>query len=164
MNLVDKILLVLLVLMLPLGLGISYLIYTHNQEDKTDESLLIQQQKLDNIANQLSAQNQSKKPKSFSIGSIKYASSSGSLEISGKAPGEGASVLISATVLPVDEQGVDKIKGSQVTTVSIVPEIDKSFIYQFPTRQKKGIVELRLVQNESVTTIHYDLEKKEQVQ
>jgi len=172
MNLIDKLLLVLLIVIGPLGLVGAYVMM--GQEGESLESTVaIDEAKLEELAARLSNQQAATvaapTPKPFMLASVGYASQSGELVIKGKAPEGTASVMVTATVLPTSEELAkleegEAVKGSQVETESVVPKTDGEFSYGYDLgRATKGIVELRLEQGESVKTVRFDLETRKQL-
>jgi hypothetical protein len=173
MNLIDKLLLGSLVILLPIGLILSQRFFEEEAAPQQQAESL-DTAKLEELIKQTVAQSQPKidKPASFQIASVTYASESGSLRVVGTAPETTSSVMVSAIVLPKatpapsgQTQLVEKVQGTKVELESITPKPSKEFVYEYEISpgQLNGIIELRLEQNQSSTTLRFDLEQKKQV-
>lgn len=171
MNLVDKLLLGLLVLLLPMGLLVSFVFFRSPAESSgVVKSAQIDEAKLRELISQTVQQNQTPvtTPKPIMISEVKFASDSGVLQLKGTAPKGGSSVLVSATVIQRtsdEEDDDDRVRGSVVETVSVWPEETGVFEYQYEVARSnyQDLIELRLEQNDSVYTIKFDLREKRQV-
>lgn len=170
---VDKLLLLILVAVLPIGLMASYQLFPKEvASPKKQEEV---EKKLDTLVQQLTvtAQQKSEEAKPIQFGQVSYASQSGVLSVSGTAPAGNAAVLVSATVLPVanptSSPGLKKteselIKGSKVEVVSIQPNANGVFKFDYEVgKVSSGIVELRFEQLDSVKNIRFDLATKKQL-
>ena len=175
MNLIDKLLLGLLVLLLPIGLAISLMVFPSNNSSAEVAGVQLDEENLKALIQETVQQNQpvQEKPQPISITQVRYASESGTLKLSGSAPSEIASVLVSATVIKpdstenviADDDEKSAVKGSSVETFSVLPETNRSFEFELLIDEEdaNGVVELRLEQDESIKTVKFDLQKKKQI-
>lgn len=180
MKLVDKLLLGILVVFIPVGLFLSQWLLTPQQNTTSSEqttSTSVDVSKLEQLIRQTVSQSVPKQeaPPTFSISSVSYASESGILKIEGTAPQPQGSILVSATLMknPSDINSLDidtaietDLKtGIPVQVYSVQPGENAFFVYEYEvsTENLNSVIELRLDQNLSTKTIRFDLEKKQQV-
>ncbi len=170
MNLVDKIILGLLVVILPVGVFFSYRVISNEGEETSSDYVGIDEAKLEDLVNKLSTQKTpvvaEPKAKPISISSVVYSTESGKLKVAGSVPEANAAVLVTATVLPHGEDDEeDTVKGLIVETVPVLPTDKKAFMYEYEVDEDEltGMIELRIEQNDSVRTVRFDLEKREQI-
>jgi hypothetical protein len=176
-NLFDKLLIVLLLTLLPVGLWFSYS-WAKSADEKSSGGVAgaTDTQKIESLIAQINAQKTAPRPETtplpFSITDVSQASESNTIKIRAKAPANDLAVLVSATVLPVEDKTAsgsakkdDLVKGSKVDTWSIAPENDKTFevSVELDKKQKDGIIELRLEQDRSINTVRFDIAKKAQI-
>lgn len=182
MSLVDKLLLGLLVVLLPLGVLVSYLMFSNAdvsdgqiQEAQVDTTKLEQliedvtQQKAQEVQ-QAQIASQGKLP--IDIAQVSFATESGTLKVKGRAPQPTTSVLVTATYLPINQTVAElepeeepSVQGISVDTVSVIPSAGGEFVYEYAvdSKQTDGIIELRLEQDDIVRTVRFDLKQKKQV-
>ena len=161
MNLIDKILIAILVILLPVGILLSRYILTN--DISPNEELVIDAKKLKAMINEFERIDKETNAlsKDFVMSSVSYATESGSLIVKGTAPSSSMNVMMSATVLPSkDLEEEDGVLGSIVENYSILVKRDGSFLINLPIENSQNIVEIRLEQEEVVRTIRYDLNKK----
>jgi len=170
MNLIDKLLLGTLVLLLPIGLVVSFIFFKNPAEGQPTQETQVDTTKLEELIKETVAQNQPKieKPKPFAITEVSFASQSAVLKLKGTAPQHNTSVMISATVLPRNPQSPDPqeyVKGAKVETLSVFPDSNGSFVFEYPIEKNnlEDVLELRLEQNDTITTVKFDLKEKQQV-
>lgn len=167
MNLLDKLLLVLLLLMLPLGVVASKkLLGGSLTADKPSEFEQLGQT-LEKIADK------QKTPGSaipeIGITGVVASSESGMLTVAGVAPSESTTVTVTATILPTataetgTQKKSDEVLGQTVEIKAIKPKAGGSFSFNYPVRGVTGVVELRFEQGMSVTTVQYDMKERKQI-
>lgn len=173
MNLVDKFLLVLMVIILPIGLIVGY--YFRSSEPKNDDlEMVVDTAKLAELVEEVNTrkaqENQPKDPEFF-LGEIEYASESGELSLAGAAPDKKKAVIVSVTIFSKenqisDEEGKErKVKGNKVETWSVLPQEDGrfDFYYEVSEQNQEDVIEIRFEQDKQVKTLRYDLLKNIQV-
>lgn len=171
MKTVDRILLSILVLLLPVGLLISYQLLS---SPINKDELVIDAEKLKVMVENYSNMEINNEPKKeIIVSSVSYASKSGIISVSGNAPSSEASVYMSVTVLPPKPSPTPTVNtlakndqlilGRSVNTLSFETESDGSFLIDYEIESLTTIIELRLEQEETIKTIRFDLDKKEQI-
>ncbi len=176
MNLVDKLLLVLLLVILPIGIYGSHRLINQGAGNGDAGTKMLDPNKLEQMIDNLSQQQvvvpNSEGESTFDLWDVAFATASGKLTLRGKAPHSETSVLVSVTMIPrtdvIVELGSDEeevVKGSQVITMSVVPKTDGGFTYVYDVDEDEadGLVELRLEQEKSVMTVRFDLKLRKQV-
>lgn len=171
MSLVDRILLLMLVLILPLGIVFSKTILSKQGEKSQQEEVV---EKVDTlISNIQNRENRAQTPQTpgINITGVIYASDSGRIRIAGVVPSDKHAVMVSATVLPVDaipdELGgkqTESVLGQAVEVRSIKPQVGGSFVYDYPVQEDSGVIDFLIQQDASVTTVQFDLGSKKQIQ
>lgn len=175
MKVVDKLLLVLLIGLLPLGVVIAQWI-GKNYVQETESSSTMDIEKIESVIKQSVAQNQPKPEVNppFTITSVTYASESGIFKVMGKAPSPHGSILVTIGKFSLNSKQsptpspkqTPLNSGIPVETYSILPDTSSgSFTYEYPITAKEieSIIEIRLQQNESSKTIRFNLVEKKQV-
>ena len=172
MNWIDKILLVMLIGMLPLAVVATY-VWMEDETGQEENLKALDAAKFEALVNQAQSRQTAQlppSPKPFRLAQVEYASESGKLSVAGTAPQGQASVVVTATVLPrdydVDElSSAETVKGMGVETFVALPKSDGEFELELDIDKKhsEGLVELRLEQETSVTTIRFDLKEGKQV-
>lgn len=166
MTLIDKLLLVALIGILPLGL--IFVFFKSDLEILTasEPEPQVDIAQVESLIDQLTqTPTPTPKPK-FSIGKAAVASKSATLEIDGVAPESNSTVLVTATVLPaMDNSTSQTVKGTRVELISVLPTKDKHFNLELPLRRDelKSVIELRFQQQDTVTTIMIDMETGKQL-
>lgn len=168
----DKILLVILVLLMPLGLLASFFILDEPSLSLNNDPVDVD--KIEQIINDAVKAEQPapvSTPKPFSLAEVSYSTVSGRLKVKAKAPDTKPTVMVSATVLPIvsetgedsDEDPADEssgdVQGLEVKLFSIVPKPDRTFTYELDLSNNKNpsIAEIRLEQNDSYQLVRYDI-------
>ena len=169
---VDKLLLGLLVLILPIGLLVVNLSGNGDEleDEASDGSTIVTVDNLEQILTEAqqgaAAKVESAEAEKFNITAVVYASDSGQLEVSGLAPGNKMSVQVSATVLPVSGQadGDEGVLGQEVETwaVALSPG-QTSFRFVYPVEEAEGVLELVFVQGSAVEAMQVDLKTGERL-
>ena len=169
MSWLDKGLLLLLVILLPLGLIVSRTLFEPENIDESDskqEQLLKIEKLLDKLAEQKVEPNDEAPPpdEQIIVEEIKYASESGLIVISGKAPDVNLGVYISTTVFGSDADSSVNVAvkdanalGKEVEIAAVRTVSGGSFAYDYFPEKTSGILEIRVVQGEVVSTVQYDL-------
>lgn len=176
MNFIDKVLLGLLIVILPLGIWGSHRLISQDNNATDSTVQVLDPTKLEELVDQLSNKQTgpvaSTVPAEFSLASVAFATESGVLVLNGIAPNGETSVLVSVTVLkplnPIAELGEneeDSVKGTNVYTRSVVPKTDGGFKFEYEVASQdyESVVELRMEQNLSVKTVRFDLKTRRQV-
>jgi len=173
MKLIDKLLLGLLVILLPLGLFLSQWLLSPAEEttESTTPATEVDITKLEQLIRTTVAQSQPKKEvvKTFSVEKVSYASESGILRVEGKAPEAASSILVSTSVLPKKSETPPETDSSSIATpvqvYSIQPSPDTSFKYDYEVDKADldEVIEIRLDQNLSTKTIRFDISLGKQV-
>ena len=171
-NLIDKILLGLLIMLLPIGLVISSKFLVEDQLENQTAAAALDAEKLQAAINDAVRQQQPVvvTPKPFAIAEVSYASESGIFQMKGTAPAAASNIVMSVTVLPpagsltIEEQ-IGSVKGVEVQTLSVIPEDDGAFVFAQEIKEdlQTGVIEIRLEQNDSVKTVRFDLAKRKQL-
>lgn len=164
MNSVDKILLGLLVLLLPIGIWVSHALLTQNTSSV--EKVQVGGVKLKEMVGRFSKLALSAKEPTdqLIVSRITYATQSGKINLEGKAPSSEMTVMMSVTVLPPEAENSDDILGFEVEHVTLPTSKTGAFKAAYPIiRNGGGIVEIRLEQNEMVKMIRFDLDKNIQL-
>lgn len=184
MKLIDKLLLGLLVILIPLGIFFAQWFLRTPEEPQVAETE-VDVNALEQLIRQAVAQSQptQKEPKqSFTISAVTYASESGTIRLSGKAPTGDSNILVSATVIPNDRKTIisDELnpdgttdedeelnleQGLSVQFYSVLPDEQGVFTYEYVVAEelRNSKVELRLDQNQASSTIRFDLVEKRQI-
>lgn len=172
MKIVDKILLAMMVLMLPLGMFASYKMFPKGDVLAEQDKKLEEIDKLINELNSKTASlNNAPKKTPITLTRVTYASESGTLRAEGTAPVKSATVLVSATVVPpapkpAELGGSDDVRvfGTKVDTVSVPTATNGTFAFEYEIgSQTDGFVEIRFEQKDVVETVRFDLKDKKQV-
>ena len=171
MKVVDKVLLAMMVLLLPLGVFASYKMFPQGDVLAEQDKKLAQIDNLINQLNQKTAGVNGTANVPITLTRVTYASASGTLRVEGTAPGKKSSVLVSAMVLPPAPApaelggGTDsRVYGTKVDTVSVPTEGNGTFAFEYDvTELTQGIVEVRFEQDSLVKTVRFDLKTKKQV-
>lgn len=172
-NLIDKILLASLVLMLPIGFFLAQWLFSESEET---EMAGIDIAALEQMIQQSLSASQAEPaptPRPINIGAVSYASDSGYITVAGTAPYPQATVLVSATVLPLEPETPQQtgdsspasVQGQRVEVFSIQPESDGNFTYSYliPRSARTNLIELRFDQDTSTKTIRYDPVTQKQI-
>jgi len=163
----DKILLVLLILLLPLGILASRQLLKISpngatRADVTEKQITDIIQKL-NEQVELPPQTITQMP-TLNVTAVTYASGAGVLKVAGVAPSGTVSITVTAAVLPPEtipelNTGINPdVLGQTVTIKAVKPQSDGSFTYEYPVKDTLGIVEINLIQGNAHNTIQYDLQ------
>lgn len=177
MQLIDKILLALLIILLPVGILASRKITGGNEASGTGDERVQQLKKIESLLNELSEESLSPQmsnitqdlPMEIVISSVDYSSDSGLLRLSGTAPTDEMAVMISTVVFEeVDEEANSAVSnigvlGETVTTEAVMPRDGGAFSYQHIIVDTVGVVELRVEQDRSVETVRYDLTENRRI-
>ncbi|MFC1654027.1 hypothetical protein ACFL1M_04235 [Patescibacteria group bacterium] len=162
MNIVDKLILALLVIMLPIGFLVSYKILAEG--DLPGKETSIDAKKLKQMVDRYSQLEEYTMPKQkFVVSSVSYASESGFLSVTGVAPSSQATIMMSATVLPHNDSEKELVLGNSIDAFAVSPKNTGAFEFVYPVDISSSVVEIRLEQEEVVRTIRFDLEKKVQL-
>ncbi len=162
---IDKFLIFLLVITLPLGLFAAYRIQKQAAGKQMDEQRATQiDEALNQIEQALERPAQPSQPK-ISISSVNYASDSGKLEVTGIAPQPEAQIIVSAVVTSSSKsEGNDKVLGERVDVVAVAPQPDGTFVFKYPIEDESSqAIELKFEQNGAISSIKYDLVKNKMV-
>jgi hypothetical protein len=178
MKLIDKLLLFLMLTLLPVGLGISYLLVRNT--DKSNNSIVagaMDEKKLESVLQEIATKQTAPNPATppaFNIFEVSLATESGTFSLKAKAPSSKMAVLVTSTVFPPlnaspsatpNKKITDQPKFGQVETISLMPKTDSAFEFDYDLgKLREGFIEVRLEQDKSVTTMRFDLAKKIQVQ
>jgi hypothetical protein len=167
MHLVDKLLLVLLLLMLPLGVVASKHFFTGTSTETKPSEYEQLGETLQQIANK--QQTPKEETSKIGISGVVASTQSGVLTVTGQAPSETMTVMVTATILPVagsaptQSSKSDDVLGQTVEIKAIKPKAGGTFSFQYPIEDIEGVVELRFEQGTSVTTVQYDVISGKQI-
>lgn len=166
----DRILLFLLVLLLPLGIIASRIISGDLKIPNKNAEL--QEKKIEALIGKLSAQTSAPPAESngggFNVTGVIYASSSAILKVAAVAPKPAQYVWIWMA-------GVPKSKSGKAASASAVQQIDStgpylinpssggSFVHELDMHDYEGVVEVRLEQGNSRSTVRFDLDHNKQL-
>ena len=171
MTLLDKLLLVLLVVMLPLGIIFSrkFMVSNPNQvkeaEVKRIEALLEGLSKDKKVETK---EVETKEESGFNITLVNYASESAVLKVAGVAVDPKMFIWIGVVrdstvdMNPLEATAEKGGLGKEVVWQTVKPRSDGSFVYEYVV-SGDGIVEVRLEQNKAVETVRYNLTEKRRV-
>jgi hypothetical protein len=165
---IDKLLLILLIILLPVGIVASKQLFQPNlSEDKQIEA---QTKKVEDLMAKLNNQMDQKQGNQSAISginitSVTNASDSGVLKISGVVPSGKMALYYSATILPKDiipelnnNQVIDKkVLGETVEMKAIKTNTDGTFVLEYPVKGVNDVIELVLTQDQSRMIIQYDM-------
>ena len=162
MNIVDRLLLLMMILLLPIGLVASYSLFP---EDNTSFEDLQEQRlkQIDGLISQLTYYANQNKEDSVPITVTKteFKEVEGVLRVEGTTPRKDASVLVTATVLPPNGESLseeESIKGLSVETVMVPTNSKAQFIYEFEVeKDSDGVVELLIEQRGKYQSVKFDL-------
>jgi hypothetical protein len=170
----DKILLLLLVVLLPVGVVASKQLFQPQLTNQaTADANVKKVEDLINSLNQKSGQNVTagtNPNNQIPITAVIYASDSAVLQVAGMAPQ--GKYLIWANVSLIPQESIPEINqtvakdnfGLPTVTKAIEPRSDGSFVFDYPVRDNQGMVEISLSQGSSFVTIQYDLVKQKRIE
>ncbi|NMC35698.1 hypothetical protein GYA49_01495 [Candidatus Beckwithbacteria bacterium] len=165
----DKILILLMVLILPVGIYTASK-YAGQLDEPKEEQVQIAEEKLNEAVAKIqeAAVPQQEEPKiaPIEIADVSYASESGELIVSGAAPAANLNVMVSAVVTPStyntktknkDGSG-ESVLGEQVEVHAVKTDSVGHFTYKRKVDVKDiDLIELRFEQSESSATVQYNL-------
>lgn len=171
MSVLDKVLLVLLIVMLPLGvLAVRHITSDETPEEVTGATV----EELEQLLRELNEEDehpvaQVPEPPTLSISSVSRSTESGVVRVAGSAPHGGVSVMVTATVLPNEFNQPDEVVSpdepgvlGQQTSQQLVPvQASGVFVLELPVSTSSGKVELHLSQAKAQTVVQYDLDEGE---
>jgi hypothetical protein len=169
---IDKLLLVILILLLPVGIVASRQVFLPNQGSGGNAD---QVKKVEELINRLSDKVQqgtevNPKTEKINITAVTYASATATLRVAGMAPQGKRSITVSATILPPEvipelNLAVDEaVLGQAVTVKAVKPRSDGSFVFEYPVEDTQGVVEISLNQGLAGAVVQYDLKLQKQVE
>lgn len=173
----DKIILLLLILTLPVGVVIAQRYGRSLNSGEVQEETI---KKVDALISQINQNPQSAQQATqpeFSVTAVQMASESGTIKVSGIAPKTNAQVMVSAIITPLEapakakttksasesaEVSSEDVLGQSIETKAITVANDGAFVIAYPIEEpeKAKKIELHLEQGRVSTSIIYDVEKK----
>ncbi len=179
MGIVDKLLLVLLLLLLPVGIFVAATLSKQSDAKSTTGISAKDAATVEDLKKMLeSMQSQPKSaPKDVAspieVTSVAYASDSGRLQVAGLAPQSQVAITISATVLPPESLLPQEINasasadanvlGHAVEMKSVKPAAGGSFVYEFFLPRKDGLVQVTLQQGPTTKVVQFDISANKQI-
>jgi hypothetical protein len=179
MGIVDKLLLVLLLLLLPVGIFVASTLSKQTEGKSADGSSLTDAATVEDLKKMLeSMQNQPKSaPKDalnpIEVTSVAYASDSGRLQVAGLAPQAQVAITVSATVLPPESllpqeinasaSADSNVLGHAVDVKSIKPASGGSFVYEYALPRNEGLVQVTLQQGQVTKVVQFDIKANKQI-
>jgi len=174
---VDKILILLLILMLPISVVLTSTYRSEADEKSQLQAEEVKLQKIDQALDQIKttvASDQQSKTLPIEIASVTFASASGELKVKGKAPLGNLNVMVSAVVLPAEKlkplpeektasgsaetEDEEAVLGDAVEVVAVKPNEEGEFAFvKKVDPDEVSLIELRLEQADSEVTIQYNL-------
>lgn len=177
-RMLDKILLGLLILLLPLGLLGGKAIMESQSKQKSPDQEEVSVEDLKKILSQVQSSKSTDSPNSvqqkISVSGVSFATESGILRVGGVAPTQQLSVLVSATILPSASSEASNaaelgrgdgggVLGRSVEVRSISVGPGGNFVYEYRPTITSGIIELRFDQDYAQATLQYDLDQMKQI-
>lgn len=190
-NLIDKFLVFLMIIILPVGIFISSKVSNVSEEEQL---ALVEEAKLKKIDTALAEIKTAATPKKgepkippIEITKVTYATESGKLKIEGKAPTANLNVMVQAVVTPkatpkpkpkkitkVENAGSSSaqpkeedvevdVLGVNVDVVAVKTKEDGSFLISKDIDEDVALMEIRFDQGESTATIQYDFIAKKKI-
>ncbi|NMB56905.1 hypothetical protein GYA19_03140 [Candidatus Beckwithbacteria bacterium] len=177
MDLFDKFLIIVLIIILPTSIFFSARAYQNEikelKSNADQEKIAKVNEAIDDIETQLDTtftKVQEKKTVPIEISSVKFATTSGKLEVTGKAPGKNLNIMVSAIVTPIKtteksktssgsaKKVDDSVLGEKVEVIAVKTDGEGNFKFIKQVDLKKiDLIELRFDQGDSSATIQYDL-------
>jgi len=171
----DKVLLIVLILLLPVGIIVSRQfggqlgVKTSTQNEakvKNIEDLLTQLNDKAGRPADLPAENQQ-----LIITGVVTASESGVIKVAGAAPFGNHLLWVSYTVVDVSEQ-IPELKQNknvskanlEITQTAQEPQADGTFVIDIPARAKTGILQILIQQDKLSQSLRYDLGLQKQLE
>lgn len=177
MGIVDKLLLVVLLLLLPVGIFVAATL-TRQSDAKEGKNISGQDaatvEDLKKMLESMQSQPKTtpKESASIEVTSVAYASDSGRLQVAGLAPQPQLAITISATVLPPESllpqeinasaSADSNVLGHTVEVKSIKPAAGGSFVYEYSLPRKDGLVQVTLQQGQAVKVVQFDIANNKQ--
>lgn len=177
MGIVDKLLLVVLLLLLPVGIFVAATL-TKQSDAKEGKSISGQDaatvEDLKKMLESMQSQPKttSNESTSIEVTSVAYASDSGRLQVAGLAPQAQLAITISATVLPPESllpqeinasaSADSNVLGHAVEVKSIKPAAGGSFVYEYSLPRKDGLAQVTLQQGQVVKVVQFDIANNKQ--
>jgi hypothetical protein len=167
----DRVLLILLLLLLPLGIIISRVVTGELVIGKSN-SLADSEKKIAAMMEKVNqgAVNNAPTQADFTITGVLYASESGILKMAGIAPQADTFVWVwtaasnTKTTKPEASVSASAIKtGVWSGPIVIKPSLSGIFSAEVETKMYSGVVEIRLEQGKAITTIRYDVDRRVQL-
>lgn len=171
---IDKLLLVLLITLLPLGIVVSKRVFSPETDAVTARETQIQE--VEKLISQLSetqvdqtdATNTLARP--ITVSGIGFASDSGILRLEGQAPTAATLVKVSFSYLPkvpdipeLNPEVPDPVLGQDVVVKAVKPNESGHYVLEYKVPYKEGIIETTITQGESEQTIQFDLNENRQL-
>lgn len=175
MGITDKILLVLLIILLPIGVLVSKQLFSPSDEEIEDERV-VQLQKIENLLDEIaqddvgSSSDQQTPYTHIKIHSVEFASASGILKVTGNQAKSEMMVRIAVIEVREESESVQnpavsnvKALGKKVLEEAVEPLSDGSFMYEYLPDISSGIIELTAMQNGHEFTVGYDVGQEREV-
>ncbi len=177
MGIVDKLLLALLLVLLPVGIFVAATL-TKQADSKTGGEGTQDVATVEDLKKMLESMQQQPKAVSkpetspIEVTSVMYASHSGRLQVAGLAPQPQVAITVSATVLPPESLLTQEINasasadnnvlGHAVEVKSVKPAAGGSFVYEYSLPRKEGLVQVTLQQGQATKVVQFDLQANKQ--
>ncbi len=170
----DRILLLLLVILLPLGIVMSRM-FTGELSFGTNQSSSVDEKKVEEIVKRLNPSQSSASPsvgKEFNVTGMVYATESGKLKVVGMSPNDQTLLWIwTASSQTKSRKAITSASASASAEARpiwdgplvIQPQAGGFFSVEVDVSLMAGIVEIRLEQGTSRSVVRYDLEKRAQI-
>ena len=171
-DLLDKILIILMITILPIGIFVASKYKNQSENQAVAEETQIAEAKLNEAVEKIQKAAEVEKESYIEpilIDKVSYASSSGEMDVVGRAPGSNMTVMVSAVITPSvyakDDKkasGSAKVKneilGETVEVFAVKTDANGEFqlVKEFDA-EEIDIVELRFEQSESTATVQYNL-------
>lgn len=167
----DRVLLILLLLLLPVGIVVSRVFTGELPIGKTGASTALTEKKIEammeKVNQSVAAANPAKNE--FTITGVIYATESGILKMAGIAPQPDAFLWVWTAATSLKSAKPEATVAAAVQTAVwsgptvIRPANSGVFSVEVETEQYTGVVEVRLEQGKTSTTIRYNLDKRVQL-
>jgi hypothetical protein len=160
---VDKLLLIVLVLLLPIGVLISrYIINTRvDLEVGVTEEKVAELERLLTELKELPADESVPEVKRFTVFEVSFASDAAELKVTGTAPESTGTIWAQVADFAEGEEAEEQYF-VPVTSMAIQPEEDSAFTFSIPVEPDAGVIRMRLNQGQSSHELTYSIAERRQ--